>query len=1162
MRMICLFMVFWWIRGPVALAQRTYKAGSVLASGTWYKIAVSGPGVVRVDIPFLKSLGVNTDNLSSGTIRLYGNGGQMLPEACNGIRTDDLLEDALDIADGGDGILNGNDYFLFYASGPDYWENDSLNKQFHHVKNLYSGSSFYYLNVSGTGSGNAPKRINKFSSPRNPNMSVSSYDLRIFHELDSVNFLSSGKEWYGEEFANIPGSQVVRTFPIILPHLDSTRPLTLTTRCMARSIGTGSHFDISVNAVSLPALEIPSVTDGNYDVFGKAVQTDGVFSVNKSALSAVFTFSPGSYNAQGWLDWLEISGRGLLSVDQGSQLLFRDWNSVGSGLTGSFQVSGAQSDCRVWDITDLSAPLDMQGTLNGTVFTFVNDCNRLHEYVAFGPGDKGVFLTPVSVGKVDNQNLHRPSNPDLLIITDPGWYAQAQRLSQFHQTQDHLSSLVVTSAQVFNEFSGGNPDPAALRDYVKMFYDRSNGDSTKRPRYLLLFGAGSFDYKDRLTGNNNLVPAYESSSSLDPLNTYTSDDFYGFLDDNENVNAINSTNLLDIGIGRIPARTPAEAVAAVDKIVHYADVKTQGPWRNEISFIADDGDQNLHLGDAETFAATVAAVSPVSNIDKIYLDAYKEQITPAGGRYPDVNLAINSHLYKGTLILNYTGHGSNARLSNDDILDQSTINSFSNQDKLPLFITATCDFAPYDNPLIHSIGANLLVRPNTGAIALMTTTRLVFAFSNKAINDAWLKVALQPNPDGSYYSLGDAERLTKNNTYRSQTDAVNNRKFTLIGDPALTLAYPKLKVQTVSINGKMVNIPGTTTQDTLKALNRYTVAGNVTDNSGAVLTSFNGTLYMTVFDKSRTLSTLGNKPNSNKAEFQVLDNVLYKGKVPVVQGNYNYTFVVPKDINYQYGKGKISYYAGSGVAAGAGGASALQDGNGAFTGFLVGGSGGGAGSGTGPSLQAFLNDEKFVDGGITNQSPVLILHLQDSLGINITGLGIGHDITAVLDNKTQNPIVLNSFYEADLNTYKKGTVRFPLPQMQDGEHSLLIRAWNVANISSQTQLTFRVIQSQHLTLKHVLNYPNPFTTHTTFWFEHNRPGEDLQVLVQVLTISGKLVKSLRHTINSPGNRSSEIDWDGKDDYGAKIGKGVYLYHLRVRSPDGSTADTFEKLFIL
>ena len=1191
MRRIWLFLAIGCLLLSPARAQRVYTNAGSMASGSWYRIAISAPGIYRVDAALLRSLGVNLAGLSSANIRLYGNGGGMLSEPCNGAYADDLRENAIDMEDGGDGVFNEGDYFLFYAPGPHHWIKDSVNRRFTHIKNIYTELAYYFIDIGGGGG----KRIVGRGSLPGSNVAVTGVDWRAFHELDTINVLSSGKDWYGEEFSNNPGGVSSRVFTVAPPHAQGGVVLSAT--CMARSIGASSRMSMSVNGAAAGVLDLPAVTDGSYDVFGKAANLRATAPGGAGALSINFQFTPGGYNAQGWLDWWELSGRGALSLEGFAQLQFRDWVSVGNGRVGSFSLQGADAATQVWDITDPGAPVNVQGSLSGGAFSWTADCSSLHEYIAFNSsgrvlpvaagktgiegaaaypyggvngepngadlGATGLF-TPLVLGKVNNQNLHQPAVADLLLISDPALLGQAQRLAQFHLQHDRLRTLVVTSSQVYNEFAGGNPDPTAIRDYVKMFYDRSNGDSTKRPHYLLLFGSGSFDFKDRLTDNTNKVPVYESGVSLDPLNTYTSDDFFGMLQDAADVNAIDKKTILDIAVGRIPARTPAEASAVVDKIVHYADVKTQGPWRNEVTLVADDGDQNLHFQDAEAFAGTIATGAPVFTTDKIYLDAYKEQNTPAGGRYPDVNQAISSGLFNGTLIWNYTGHGSNTRLSNEDIMDQTTVAGFSNPDKLPLFITATCDFAPHDNPLIQSIGAGLLVRPGSGAVALMTTTRLVFAFSNKVINNNYLQMALTPRPDGTYHSLGEAGRLTKNYTYQTQTDAVNNRKFTLLGDPAMTLAFPVYKVKTTAIDGKAVGgTPGGggggpgMAPDTLKALNRVSISGVVTDNNGAVLNGFNGILYATIYDKPRTARTLGNNPGSIPTEFQVQDNVLYKGKVPVSQGNFSYSFVVPKDINYQYGKGKISYYAGA-----AGGSGSGMDGNGVFTDVIVGGSGNGTSYTGGPAIQAYLNDEKFVDGGITNANPILLLHLRDSLGINITGTGIGHDITAVLDNNTQNPLVLNSFYEADLNTYKKGTVRYPLPHMTEGEHVLLIKAWNVANNSGQTSLSFRVVASQRLALTHVLNYPNPFTTHTTFWFEHNRPGEDLSVLVQILTVSGKLVKSIRRTINTAGNRSSDIDWDGLDDYGSKIGRGVYIYRLRVRCSDGSTADVFQKLYIL
>jgi hypothetical protein len=534
--------------------------------------------------------------------------------------------------------------------------------------------------------------------------------------------------------------------------------------------------------------------------------------------------------------------------------------------------------------------------------------------------------------------------------------------------------------------------------------------------------------------------------------------------------------------------------------------------------------------------------------DKIYLDAYTQVSTTAGSRYPEVNLAINNQIQKGTLIWNYNGHGSATRLAEEVILEQPVIDSWNNAGKLPLFITATCDFAPFDNPTIPSLGANILLREKTGGIALMTTTRLVFAYSNLIMNRNYLQFALQPRADGSYLSLGEAVKRAKNYTYQTQADITNNRKFTLLGDPAATLAFPRFRVQTDTINGlSAVNPP-----DTLKALEPCTIAGRVSDAQGQLLGGFNGTITVTVFDKPQLLSTKANDADSYKANFLQQNNPLFKGKATVNNGLFQCSFVVPKDINYQPGIGRISYYAENGIT----------DANGSFTGFLLGGSAGISADITGPEIKAYLNDEKFLNGMIVNETPVLIIHLTDASGINIAGTGIGHDITAMLDGDPGKTYVLNDFYEADLGSYQNGTVNFQLPLIADGPHTLTIKAWDVANNSSETQLSFRVINRKTLTLNNVFNYPNPFSHITRFSFDHNRPNEDLLVDIQVYTLSGSLVKTISKTINTNGNRSNDIEWNLLDKFGTIVAPGIYFYQVQVRSKDGQKFMKAGKLMVL
>lgn len=1121
-----------------ARAQRTYSSNSVLASGSWYKISVSKPGVYKIDLPFLSNLGINTSSLPSASIRLFGNGGNMLSEANAGTWTDDLTELAIQVADGGDGTLNGADYFIFFADGAGKWEKDSANQSFIHKQNIYSDKAFYFLSVGGTG-----KRVIEVPLVSMPGAVVTSFSERIFHESDSVNFLGSGKEWYGEEFANAPGKTLSRDFSVTVPDILPASGIALNSRMVSRSVGAGSRFDIKLNNQPAGQLAIPSVGSGTYDLFAaeNSVRVNALAATD--AVTINYTFVPGSFNAQGWLNFFELFCRRRLSLSDMDQLLFRDWQSVGNNVS-EFVIGNANSSLQVWDVTEPLNPKRMQGDFIGSEFRFKNYSERLREYAAFTNAN---FLIPVVEGRISNQNIHNSTPADLIIITHTSLLAQAERLADIHRQHDGMRVVVATTEQVYNEFASGNPDPSAIRDYVKMYYDKYRNTPGSELKYLLLFGDASYDYKNRLLYNTNLVPAWQNNFSLDPLSTYASDDFFGFLDDDEDINSGMVTNLLDIGIGRVPAKNITEAKNFADKVQAYLSAAAIGPWRNTLTIVADDEDNNLHFQDAEVVSAAVSA-NPVINQQKIYLDAYKQETGPGGSSYPKAIEASNNQIYNGTLIWNFSGHGGPSRLAEETILDQQIINSWKNDNRLPLFVTATCDFAPYDNPEVNSIGENLLLRPQTGAIALMTTTRLVFAYSNRLINDNYMKYAMEELPGGKHRSLGEAVKETKNYTYQTSSDISNNRKFTLLGDPALTLAFPSMKVRVTKINGIAPPMV-----DTLSAGEKITIEGEVTDYSGNLATGFNGTVYPALFDKPQTIYTLANDPGSQVAGFQVQNQPLYKGQATVNGGKFAFTFKMAKDLNQQFGAGKLSLYCENGST----------DAAGSFSGFIAGGSSGSPESDNkGPEIRLFLNDELFTSGGLTNQSPVLIAKLADSSGINTAGAGIGHDIVATLDNDSRQYFLLNDFYQGELNDFQKGMVRFQLPALQPGFHSLKLKAWDVVNNSGEAQIDFLVANDDELQLHHVLNYPNPFTKSTHFWFEHNKPGQTLRVHIRVMTLTGKIVKTISEEIITEGTRSASVYWDGKDDYGDKLAKGVYVYILKVGLPDGSSKKSIEKLVIL
>lgn len=1136
-----------WLLSPVVVllllmnsnsgfCQRTYAPHSVLSSGTWIKIGITASGVYRLDASVLNRAGLPATGAPTSSLRLYGNGGGMLPENNRIAVPDDLVENALVVVDGGDGTFDGNDYLLFYGNGPLQWRMNPANQQFEHQFNLYSDTTYYFMTLGGTG-----KRIPKQASTLPPTVSFNSYIDHYVHELDTFNLLSSGKEWFGEEFMQAPGKVMERSFAF--PTLPAVAgPAIVSLKAVARSFGGPSTFTITDGGSDILQLPIAPVATGPYDQFARIDSATAPLSLTEGTSKLTIRFTPAAVNSQGWLDWFELLVERRLDMNGLTVLPFRNTRSLAPGAVAQYQLGKTSQDLIAWNVTDPANPIDLALSRETGSMSFTDRHDSLQEYIAFRPEQVPV---PFVIGKVQNQDLHGGVPATMLVVTHPPFLDQANRLAAFHRSHDSIAVNVVTTDMIYNEFSSGVPDPAAIRNFVKMYYDRAGGDSTRRPKYLLLFGDASFDYKNRVAENTSFVPAFETRQSLDPLSTYTSDDFFGFLDDDDDINGTR-LNLLDIGIGRLPASSRGEAMAIVDKIIRYHQPAAIGPWRNEFSFIADDEDANLHLSDAELITSGVDRRAPEFNIEKIYLDAFQQQSSAGGGTYPEVNSLVLNRMNTGNLIWNYSGHGGYRRLAEEVVLDQGVIDQFKNADRLPLFITATCDVAPYDNPLVRSIGENLLLRPNTGAIALMTTTRLVFAFSNRVMNDNYLSIALRRDNDSNYLSLGEASRLTKNFTYQFSGDIINNRKFTLLGDPAIRLAFPEYEVVTTLVNGRPI---GT---DTLKAMSKYTIEGEVRDRSGRRLDQFTGSVFPELFDKPTKRRTLGNDPGSIATDFEVRENRVYKGKVTVQNGRFQYTFVVPRDINYLPGPSRVRYYAASGIS----------DGNGVDQRLIIGGTGDSLADREPPQIRLYLNDERFVSGSITNENPVLIAKLVDSSGINIIGNGVGHDLLVTIDNDPKQQFAVNQFYQSELDSYQKGALRFQLPRLEEGFHTLTLKAWDVMNNPAVATLDFRVYKESGLTLDHVLNYPNPFTTRTNFWFEHNRPGEELNVQVQVYTVTGKLVKTLRNTIITTGNRSIEVEWDGRDDYGNKLGRGVYIYNLRVQTTDGKMAQKLQKLYLL
>lgn len=1130
--------------------ENDFTGASVLASGSWYKVSITKEGIYKIDKSFLNSIGI-TGSINFSTLGIFGNGGGMLPEGNAAFRRDDLQENAVMRNDAnGNGFMDDGDYILFYGQAPHRWNYDPSANTFRHANNLYSDKTAYFISPDrGTG-----KQITAQSSVTGETATTSSFDILAFSDVDQTNLLNSGRKWYGD-IIDIYNPE--RSYVFGMPNILTSEYVTLRASAAGNSPSGNIVLNTTVNGTAMPIdIFISQIEEGFSETYAYESTIETAFLPTSTSLNVGFEFS-GSSVSTAWMNYIELLGRATLKYGDAT-LFFRDTRTIGTGAVTKFLLDG-DNGLLIWDITDQNNVRAQQYAVEGSNLTFTLPTDTLKQFVAFAMGDV-LGSDDITFEKtIANQNLHNDAlQPDLVIVTHPAFMSEARRLAGWHHDMDALDTLVVDVDQVYNEFSSGVQDISAIRDMMRMFYERAGTDTEKMPQYLLLFGDGSFDYRYLAFDaekNTLKVPNYESVESLSKGVSYGTDDYFGFLDPDEGDNIESTSEKLDIGIGRLPCVTTEEATQLVDKIMHYKSVESLGAWRNAMCFLADDEDYNTHVEDAENLAQYVGSNYPVYNIDKIFFDSY-QQIPGAGGeRYPDVETAIDAKMFTGALVMNYLGHGNEQNWAQERVLSVDDINSWDNFDKLPLFITATCSFSRYDNPDLRSAGELVLMNPTGGGIALVTTVRLVYASANYDLNSNLLE-HLFVETDGEYPRLGDAVRIGKNAVTSS---AVNNRKFILLGDPALRLNYPKYEVVTKTVNGLDIAI----TADTLKALEKVTITGEIHDETGALMTGFNGVVYPAIYDKPVLINNLVNDPTfsgvggygpSEPFSFYLQKNALYKGKASVVNGVFSFSFIVPKDISYTYGNGKLSYYADND----------LIDANGYSTNVIIGGTADDAPvDDAGPDVDVYMNDETFVFGGLTDENPVLLIKLADSSGINALGNAVGHDITATLDADQQTMLKLNEYYEADLDKYQSGQVLYPLSDIAPGRHTVTVKAWDVYNNSGDGYTEFIVAESAELALSHVLNYPNPFTDNTSFWFEHNRPGDVLDVKVEIFTVSGKRVITLQQQVATDGYRVDSITWDGRDAYGDAIGKGVYVYKVSVTAAsDRSKASEFQKLVIL
>ena len=1116
----------------VAATRHAYASNSVLSQGKFVKIKVKDTGVYKLTFEDLNSMGINPAN-----VRVFGYGGAVLEQDFSLPKQDDLPELAIWMEKGSDGVFNAGDYILFYAQGINRWKYDKNIAAFSHQGNSYSQYGYYFI-TSDAGVGKRILDKTKISPGAQKVNTINEFlDYKVY-EKDLLNIIGvdagvgSGREFYGERFSGVTLVSIPFVFPNIVP--GSTASVKLD---VAASSVMNSNFLLSLNGGQTKSLPVSAKSSTDFYEQARGNTTTYSYSPLSDNLTFSLTYDHPTTTSVGYLNYLEVNARRKLKMS-GSVMPFQNMDFLGTDSFNSFQLTDASTSIQIWDVTD---PMNIKKLIadnNAGTVSFTEPANDDVKYMAIDVTAASTFPKPEIVGAVPNQNLHALAPVDMVILTHPNFLMQAERLAQAHRDIDKLTVEVVTTEQVYNEFSSGTPDATAYRWMMKMLYDRAiaTNNTEDMPKYLLLFGRGSFDNRKILPNSgDNLILTYQAENSFVTTLSYVTDDYYGLLGDSEGSQV--PSDLLDIGVGRFPVSTVDQANDVVDKTIDYMQNKDKGSWKNQICFLADDGDAALHMTQADSVAVSVARSYPAFQVDKIYLDAYSQEITASGESYPLAKNRFLNLLRSGMLLVDFTGHAGPSSWTNEQILTTADIMDLSSK-HLPLFVGATCDFLQFDIKSVSG-GEQVLLNPTGGGIGILSAARPVYASQNFTLNKLFCD-NLFKKVGGQQQRIGDVLKYAKNNVGAE----INKLSYVYMGDPAVKLNYPtKYKVVTTKINDRVVQ-----GNDTLHALSVATVKGFIADDIGTKMTDFNGSLHVVIYDKIQQITTLNNH-GDGAMTYSDRPSTLFSGEAIVKDGEYSFSFMLPKDIKYNYGSGRINYYAEDDVHD--------YEAQGVFENFVVGGTANNSLNDTsGPEVLMYLNTENFISGDKVNETPLFIADIKDINGINTVGSGIGHDLLLTIDKDPLKSYILNDNFQALVNSYSAGTVKYKLPQIENGKHTLTLRVCDLLNNSSTASIDFVVEKGLTPTIFSVTNYPNPFNKSTIIRVIHDRPETILKTTVEIFDIVGKKIWSFEEP------SAGDISWDLSAMQSEKIKSGVYLYRVSIKTTNSNLYSKTNKMIIL
>jgi len=1115
--------------GPQKIASinnRAYTPTSVLAQGKFVKIRITDSGVYKLTYEDLNSMGVDPSN-----VRVFGYGGGVLEQSFALSKIDDLPEVAIYMNKGNDGVFNSGDYILFYAQGINKWSYDKTQLMFTHKVNTYSKYGYYFITSdAGTGKKIQEKTIVLPESPV-VNTIEEFTDFQV-HEKELVNLWQSGKEFYGETFSDVTSYVLPFTFPNAVFTNSSTVHLDVSASSFEITT-----FSLNLNGEQPKNLSVSASIQNDQYTQGEAAwayynfnPTSDIFNFNLSYLRPDLT-------SKGYLNYLEVNARRRLTMS-GSVMQFQNVDFLGQSSYNQYLLSNGNANIQIWDITNAQNISKISTSIKDNKISFVDSGNDVKSYLAIDPTVSSSFQKPDIIGVVPNQNLHGIEQADMVIITHPNFLSQAQTLAQAHRVKDKLTVEVVTTDQVYNEFSSGTPDATAYRWIMKMLYDRALTSNKKAelPKYLLLFGKGSYDNrKIRSDSGDNFILTYQAENSLRITSSYVTDDYFTFLDDNEGLD--DQTDLMDIGVGRFTVTTSQQATDVVNKTIGYMENTGKGYWKNQLCFVADDDDRSQHANEADLIAVSLTDKYPAYQINKIYLDAYVQVLNASGQSYPVAKSQLLNLIHSGLFLLNYTGHAAASGWANEGILTINDVKLLANQ-HLPILVAATCDFVQFDNQTF-SAGEEVVFNPIGGGIGILASTRPVYSANNFTLDKLFCETLLKKQ-NGEHLRIGDAIVYTKN----CISGEINKLCYVYLGDPALKLNYPtEYQVITTKINESTAF-----GNDTLRALSVDTIHGIIADSNNQKASGFNGNLHVVIYDKVQRITTLNNE-GLGSMTYSDRPNILFSGDTKVINGNYSFTFMLPKDIRYNFGGGRIDYYANDTIVD--------SEAQGSFENFIVGGTAISNFNDTiGPKVDLFLNSENFVSGDKVNETPLFIGKVSDENGINTVGSGIGHDVMLTIDNDPEQSTVLNNYFQSNVNSYSSGVVNFKLPNLANGKHSLTFRVWDLLNNSSISSIDFDVVKGLTPEIFTVYNYPNPVKDQTTIIVKHDRPETVLSTVVDIFDICGSKIWSFSQS------GTENISWNLISNNGQRVKTGIYLYRVSIKTKNSDVTSKTNKMLVV